>query len=202
MPLKCDKGQNTLDMAPHCDTMDGPVVKAARRALETGNVNLILPWIHKESEELKQAFERALSVRKDTASVASRELADLWFFETAVRIHREGEGAPYTGVKPVGSPGSPAVPMADEAIETENPEKVMDFLTKAVKKELHKRFEHAISKKGFDDNDVEAARDYVQAALEFVLFAGHLHEYIERGGSHGKGAEGHAQHKAEATTAA
>ena len=26
----------------HCDTMDGPVVKAAQRALETGNVNLVL----------------------------------------------------------------------------------------------------------------------------------------------------------------
>lgn len=190
-------------MAPHCDTMDGPVVKAARRALETGNVNLILPWIHKESEEeLKQAFERALDARKDTANVASRELADLWFFETAVRIHREGEGAPYTGVKPAGSPESPAVPMADEAIETENPEKVMDFLTNAAKEELYKRYEHAILKKGFDENDVEAARDYVQATLEFVLFAGHLHKYIESGGSHGKGAEGHAKHKAEATTAA
>lgn len=49
--------------------------------------------------------------------------------------------------------------------------------------------EHAISKKGFDENDVEAARDYVQATLGFVLFAGHLHEYIESGGSHGKETE-------------
>jgi hypothetical protein len=114
---------------------------------------------------------------------------DLWFFETAVRILREGEGAPYTGVKPAGSTESQAVPMADEAIETENAEKVMDFLTYAMKKELHKRFEHAISKKGFDENDVEAARDYVQASLGFVLFAGHLHEHIESGGSHGKGPE-------------
>lgn len=195
---------NNEDMAPHCDTLDGPVVKAARRALETGNVNLILPWIHKgpEEEELKQAFERALSVRKGSTTTTNneaRELADLWFFETAVRLHREGEGAPYTGIKPAGTLESPAVPMADQAIETENPDKVIDFLTDAVKEELHKRFEHAISKKGFDENDVEAARDYVQATLGFVLFAGHLHEYIESGGSHGKGAEGHAQHKAEAT---
>lgn len=197
-------------MAPHCDTLDGPVVKAARLALETGNVNLILPWIHRgpEEEELKQAFERALSVRKGATSTTTnseiRELADLWFFETAVRLHREGEGAPYTGIKPAGTLESPAVPMADQAIETENPDKLIDFLADAVKEELHERFEHAISKKGFNENDVEAARDYVQAMLGFVLFAGHLHEYIKSGGghSHGKGAEDHAQHKAEAKEAA
>lgn len=191
-------------MAPHCDTMDGPVVKAARRALETGNVNLILPWIHKESEaELKQAFERALSARKASGSnTEGSNLADLWFFETAVRLHREGEGAPYTGIKPAGLSESPAVPMADEAIETENPDKVIDFLADSVKEELHERFERAISKKSFDENDAEAAREYVQAMLGFVLFAGHLHDYIRgRGGSHGKGTEGHAEHRVEAKDA-
>lgn len=88
--------------------------------------------------------------------------------------------------------------MADEAIETENPDKVIGFLADAVKEELHKRFEDAISKKRHDENDVEAAREYVQAMLGFVLFAGHLHEYVESGGSQGKGKEGHAQHKDEA----
>lgn len=190
-------------MAPHCDTMDGPVVKAARRALEAGNVNYIVPWVHKESEEeLVRAFDNALRVRRRTDDKEVTELADLWFFETAVRLHREGEGAPYTGIKPAGALESPAVPMADQAIETENPDKVIDFLADAVKEELHKRFEHVISKKGFDENDVEAAREYVQAMLGFVLFAGHLHEYIKSGGGggglHGKEAEGHAQHKAEA----
>ncbi len=200
--LSIKKAKNHPDMAPHCDTMDGPVVKAARRALETGNINLILPWVHKESEqELKQAFERSLSARRGTTSYESRELADLWFSETSVRLHRQGEGAPYTGIKPSGTLESLAVPMADEAIETANPEKVIDFLTDAAKEELHKRFEHAISKKKvFDENNVEAARDYVQAMLEFVLFAGHLYEYIESGGSHGKKATAHTQYKAEPTT--
>ena len=150
---------------------------------------------------MKQAFEQALSVRKGTTTNnETRELADLWFFETAVRLHREGEGAPYTGIKPAGTLESQAVPMADQAIETENPDKEIDFLVDAMKEELRERFEHTISKKGFNENYVEAARNYVQALLGFVLFAGHLHEYIKTGrsgGSHGKGAEGHAQHKAE-----
>lgn len=32
-------------MPPHCDTMDGPVVTAAREALETENINLILAYV-------------------------------------------------------------------------------------------------------------------------------------------------------------
>jgi hypothetical protein len=37
----------SLSLAPfparaHCDGLDGPVVMAARKALETGNVNLVL----------------------------------------------------------------------------------------------------------------------------------------------------------------
>ncbi|MCP8317539.1 MAG: hypothetical protein H3Z51_11890, partial [archaeon] len=80
-------------MPPHCDTMDGPVVKAAKRALDIGNVNLILPWVPKKAEsELKKAFEKTLRVRKQGKE--TMELADYWFFETAVRLHREGEGAP------------------------------------------------------------------------------------------------------------
>ncbi|HET7215860.1 MAG TPA: DUF6448 family protein, partial [Terriglobia bacterium] len=34
----------------HCDGMDGPVVKAARQALESGNVNIVLIWVQKEDE--------------------------------------------------------------------------------------------------------------------------------------------------------
>ena len=31
----------------HCDTLAGPVVGAARKALDSGNVNLILVWVQK-----------------------------------------------------------------------------------------------------------------------------------------------------------
>jgi hypothetical protein len=33
-------------MAPHCDAMDGPVVTAARAALEAHDVGLVLPFVH------------------------------------------------------------------------------------------------------------------------------------------------------------
>src|SRR4030067_3866291 len=99
----------------HCDAMDGPVVKAAQRALETGNVNLVLIWVRKEdSEEIEKVFQKTLNLRKKGPE--AKELADKYFFETLVRIHRAGEGAPYTGLKPAGRDLGPAVPAADKAI--------------------------------------------------------------------------------------
>ena len=85
----------------HCDTLDGPVIKAARQALETGNVDLVLVWIQpKDEAEIRSAFAKTLEVRKQ--GDAAKELADMYFFETLVRIHRAGEGFPYTGLKPAG----------------------------------------------------------------------------------------------------
>ena len=96
-------------MAPHCDTLDGPVVKAALKALETGNINYILPWAPQEAEnEIKSAFDKALVVRK--TGKEAQEMADYWFFETVVRLHRAGEGAPFTGLKPAGLDWGPVVP--------------------------------------------------------------------------------------------
>lgn len=179
-------------MAPHCDTMDGPVVKAARLALERGNVNLVLPWVQKESEdEIRKAFDRALEVRNFGNIPAVTQLIDLWFYETAVRLHRQGEGQPYTGLKPAGLDEGPVVPMADRAIETGDAKEVIGFLTNAVKEELTKRFAKAMSKKEYDANDVDAARQYVQAVLGFVLYAHHLHEYVKSGGEPGQKEEKH-----------
>jgi len=178
-------------MPPHCDTMDGPVVKAARMALETGNVNLILPWVPKKAEtELRKAFEKTMRARKLGKEAA--EIADYWLFETAVRLHREGEGAPYTGLKPAGLDWGPIVPRADKAIEKGNAKEVVGFISHAVEEELQERFKHAMAKKKYDINDVDAAREYVQAMLGFVLYSHHLYTYIKGGEEHGeKGMGGH-----------
>lgn len=179
-------------MAPHCDTMDGPVVKAARLALEKGNVNLVLPWVQKESEgELRKAFDRAMEARNFGNIPAVTQLIDLWFYETAVRLHRQGEGQPYSGLKPTGLDEGPVVPMADRAIETGDAKETIGFLTDVVKEELTKRFAKAMSRKEYDVNDVDAARQYVQAVLGFVLYSHHLYEYVKSGGEHGTKEEKH-----------
>ncbi len=172
-------------MPPHCDTMDGPVVKAAKAALKNGNVNLILPWAPKTAEaEIKKAFQKTLRARK--LGKAAAQVADYWFFETVVRLHREGEGASYTGLKPAGLDWGPVVPRADKAIETGDPKEVVQFLTRTVEHELHRKFKHIMEKKDYDENDVAATRAFVHANLGFVLYSHHLYEYIKGEEEHGE----------------
>ena len=67
----------------HCDSLDGPVVKAAERALETGDVNRAFVWIAAVDEvEVRAAFDKALAVR--ALGGTARELADQYFLETVV----------------------------------------------------------------------------------------------------------------------
>src|SRR6185369_5168536 len=128
-------------MPPHCDSMDGPVVRAARQALEKEDVNLILPYVKDDaSADVKAAFGKALRARK--LGPAAREVADLYFYETAVRLHRAGEGAPYTGLKPAGLDVGPVIPVAERAIELGSPDALIRVLTDTLRHELQQRFEH------------------------------------------------------------
>jgi hypothetical protein len=173
--------------------MDGPVVATTKRALEKGNANLILPWVPKKAEvELKRAFEKTLRARKLGKDAA--EVADYWLFETAVRLHREGEGASYTGLKPAGLDWGPVVPRADKAVETGDAKEVIEFLSRAVEAQLHDRFHHAMAKKKHDENDVAGAREYVQAMLGFVLYSHRLYTYITGAKAHREEVEGGHEH--------
>ncbi|NZA01800.1 hypothetical protein H0I39_08660 [Ottowia beijingensis] len=90
----------------HCDTADGPAVVDGRRALSQGNVNIALKWVMPEGEdELRAAFDRAQRVRAVGGEAAA--LAEQWFLENMVRIHRAGEGAGYDGIKPAGPMSRP-----------------------------------------------------------------------------------------------
>ena len=174
----------------HCDTLDGPVVAAAKKALETGNVNLVLIWVQKKDEgEIGKAFEKTLAVRKLGREAA--ELADMYFFETLVRIHRTGEGAPYTGLKPAGGDLGPAIPAADKALEDGSIKPLLKLLVDLIQDGIRERFEKAVATKKFDKNDVEAGREHVEAYVTFVHYVEGLYEAA-------KGpAEGHL-HEAEA----
>jgi len=170
-------------MPPHCDTRDGPVVRAAETALEKGNVNYVLIWVSEESErELIGAFERTMQVREFGGG--AKDLAEDWFFETAIRLHRAGEGAPYTGLKPAGLDEGPVVPRAEKAIETGDAGEVIGFVLDKVREDLQHRFHAVIEKKQYDPDDVAAGRAYVQAFINFVVYAPHLYQYVKDGGVH------------------
>lgn len=172
----------------HCDTLDGPVVNEARKALDSGNVNLVLGWVQKKDEaEVRTAFQKAVSVRKTGAQ--ARELADHYFFETLVRVHRAGEGAPYTGLKPAGEI-EPPIAAADKSIETGKLEPVARMVKERMGNGLHQQFDAVAAKKKYNPNDVAAARAYVGAYVEYV-------HYVERLYEAAAVADTHASHAAE-----
>ena len=163
----------------HCDGLDGPVVSAARDALESGDVNGVLIWVRDEDEtEIRAAFDQTRTVRK--LGPEARDLADRYFFETLVRIHRAGEGAPYTGLKPAGRDLGPAIPAADVAVATESDAALARLLTEEVRHGLRARFQAVIEKKGYSPDEVAAGRAFVHAYVPFIHYVERLYEAAVR----------------------
>ncbi|HET8539900.1 MAG TPA: DUF6448 family protein [Anaeromyxobacter sp.] len=176
----------------HCDTLDGPVVITARKALETGKLNPVLAWVRPQDEaEIKAAFARTVAVRK--AGREARELADTWFFETLVRVHRAGEGAPYTGLRPAGQDLGPAVRAADAAVASGSPAELEKLLVASVKEGLHERFAPVKARKQ-PGEDVAAGRAWVASYVPFVHWVEAVHGAAEGAGAHGEHAAPHAEH--------
>lgn len=176
-------------MPPHCDAIDGPVVNAARRALEARDVNLVLPYVHADGEdEVKLAFERVLPFVSDSGG--PKELAELHFFETVVRVHRAGEGAPYTGLKPAGLDVGAVIPAAERAIDSGSSDELAAILSDAVQEEVSRRLREVVELQPAADRSVDDGRRYVQAMLGLQVWANTVHQAIR--------AAPHEQHTAHA----
>lgn len=155
----------------HCDSLDGPVIVEARAALDAGDITQILKWVPAEGEqEIRDAFARTLLVRKQGAE--AKHLADTWFFETLVRVHRASEGAPYTGLKSAGSVDA-GIDAADKALEAKSLDALEKSLLAEISAGLRERFHAATEAKEHAAHNVSAGRHYVHAYVEFI-------HYVER----------------------
>ncbi len=173
----------------HCDTVDGPVVNSARVALENGDITPILKWVKPEKEgEIAKAFQKTVSMRQKGPEV--KEFADTYFFETLVRIHREGEGAPYTGLKP-GDSVDAAVAMADQALEDGKIDKLVSVLTNAMANGIRERFQHTRDAQSRADSSVKEGREFVESYVMFTHYVEGLHGLIKGGAAHHGGDAGH-----------
>lgn len=153
----------------HCDTEDGPVVAAGRRALAAGNVNHALPWVHEGDEAgVRDAFRAAR-----TADRAERATTERRFLETLVRLHRAGEGVGFDGIKPAGTPQPAAVTAADEAIATGDLTPLATLVEEEYRAGVAKRFATAVALRDHDIDDVAAGRAYVGAYVDYVHHAAH-----------------------------
>lgn len=158
-----------MNAEAHCDSMDGPVILAAQKALKTGDVNGVLIWVNaKQENQIRTVFAQTMKVR--TMSEDVREIADLYFFETLVRLHRETEGEPYTGLKPAGTDFGPAIPAGDNAMETGSLVEVRNLIMNTFEEGLQPRFENLVEAKDFNSENLEAGREFVKRYVEFMHY--------------------------------
>lgn len=162
----------------HCDTLDGPVVLDAKAALEKGDVTPVLKWVKKDDEkEIREVFSHTLAVRK--LNPEARELSDHYFFETLVRVHRAGEGAPFTGLKSAGAELNLAVRAADAALDSGSIDATVKLVIDEVAKGIRARFAKVREARKHMNDSVEAGREYVEAYVEYVHYVEGLFEKAE-----------------------
>jgi hypothetical protein len=111
-------------------------------------------------------------------------LADLFFFETLVRVHRAGEGAPYTGLKPAGVEFEPGIKASDKALESGSVDALTEELTAVVSAGVRELFERAYQAKAHAEHNVEAGRRFVAAYVEFVHYIERLHSAAAADAAH------------------
>ena len=166
----------------HCDWVKGPVVLDAQAALAAGDVAGVLKWVTAANEqEIRDAFARTMKVRGQSAE--ARDLADRFFFETLVRLHRQAEGAPYNGLRGEEYTPDPAITLAEKALESGSLESVEKSVSAAAMAGLRERFAHAHHAKEEAGRSTAAGREYVHAYAEFLHYVQGLHE-AAKGGAH------------------
>jgi uncharacterized protein DUF6448 len=171
----------------HCDSRNGPVVTAARKALATGNVNVILPYVKPADEaELTAVFKQTLAVRK--LGGQARDIAEQHFFETAVRLHRVGEGAPYTGL--TDEPTDPAIKAADQALATGSLKPVNAMLSRMISEGLNEQYNAVVAARqhAAKQKTVAAERERVEAELAFEKYVFALAQAAQGHAAHTEGA--------------
>ena len=169
----------------HCDSLDGPVVRDARVALESGDSKTVRKWVAADQEpELLEVFEHALEVR--TLGAQARDVADRLFFETLVRLHRASEGEAFTGLKPAGTT-DPGLQMADAALAAGSVEDLVEELAATVREAVETRFVAVQEAQQHSTDSDSAGRAYVSAYVEYA----HLVEQVHGLASHGAEAPHH-----------
>jgi hypothetical protein len=165
-------------MPPHCDSLDGPVVVAARRALVEHDVDLVLPYVSVDSEdEVREAFDLTMKAR--VLGDDAQQVADRWFFECVVRLHRAGEGAPFTGLKPAGLEVGEVIPAAEGALASGSGDELSEILSDAVRSEVEHRLAHAMELQPPPGASVAEVRRYVDAMLGLQVWAHAVHRQVQ-----------------------
>jgi len=125
--------------------------------------------VREEDEaEIRAIFDKVNKVR--ALGPEAKELADMYFFETVVRLHRMGEGEPYTGLKPVGYHPAEGIEATDITIEKKSIENLLSHLDEKYHSKVKELFNELQVKKNYDVNDVKTGREYVASYVHFIHY--------------------------------
>lgn len=172
----------SLPAQGHCDSYDGPVIQDALKALEQNDVSLVMKWIDAQHEtEISSLFSKTVNLKGQDQEIY--EIVERHFLETLVRLHREGEGAPYTGLKPAGS-ATPLVQMADASIAQNDIEGLLSKLTTHLQKDLLDKYQKVMELHKVKDNSTELGRAYVAAYVDYTHTLEGIEHILAHGGHH------------------
>lgn len=172
----------SLPAQAHCDSYDGPVIQDALRALEQDDVSLVMKWIEPQYEaEISNLFTKTVSLKDQDQEVY--DIVEKHFLETLVRLHREGEGAPFTGLKPAGS-ATPLVQMADASIAQNDLTGLLTKLTDHLQKDLSDKYQKVMDLHKVKDQSVEQGRAYVAAYVDYTHTLEGIEHILAHGGHH------------------
>ena len=166
----------------HCDSYDGPTIKDALKALETNNVNMVMKWISKEQEqEVVSLFEKTYALKPGDKEVY--DIVEKHFLETLVRLHRETEGAPYTGLKSAGTTQK-IVQLSDQALENKGIDNLLEKLNMHTSKVIREKYEKVAALEKVKNESKEQGRQYVEAYVDYTHTLEALHDILEQGSAH------------------
>jgi hypothetical protein len=169
----------TKPAVAHCDSYDGPVITDARQALETNNVELVLKWINKSQEnEIKALFEKTVNLKNGDGEIY--RIVEKHFFETLVRLHRETEGAPYTGLKPAGTT-KPIIMLTDQAISSGDLDGLLTKLNNHIGQVIREKYKKVQELNKVKNESVEKGREYVHAYVDYTHTVEAVHDIVEHG---------------------
>lgn len=178
-----------LTAAAHCDTLDGPVIQDARKAIAAKDITPVLKWVKpKDERAVRLAFNKVLA-----GKAKDHEAAEHRFFAALVKIHRAGEGASFTGLKSAGAV-EPAVAEADKALASGSSNALVKLITDDIAAGIKQRYERAAAAYQHKDESVAQGREFVEAYVEFTHYVERLHQDAASKGAHGEQG-GHDKHK-------
>lgn len=155
------------------DSHNGPMMIAAKRALETGKAHHILIWIPEKSENtLKNLLEKVCCKRRIQADGHDR-IVD-WYFETISRFHSGYYGPHNLNISTKTPEEKSIIFLVESACESGNFEEITTVIRDTPTGEMRQRFDDVMKKRNYCEENIAAGRVYVSVFTYFIAFVNNL----------------------------